>query len=56
MTEEEAIKAINAADDAVAAAEIGFRAIAEFGNIEMGDGDGARAVADAWIAKWVRTA
>lgn len=55
MGVDEAIKAINAADNADEAAEIAFRAIVQFDDLQMGDGDGAREVAEAWITRWVKS-
>jgi hypothetical protein len=52
MTAEETILAINSSDDAITAAVIAFSAISEFSDFEMGDGDSARHVADAWLSKW----
>lgn len=49
---EQAVKAVVSAPDARSAAIAAFKAIDEFSDVEMMDGDAARALATALLAQW----
>jgi hypothetical protein len=55
MTRDEAIGMIIYASDPVMAASAAFRAIKDFSDLEMGDGDTAREIAAAWLSKFEKT-
>lgn len=52
MTRDEAIGIIIYAHDPVLAAVAAFKAIRDFSDLEMADGDTAREIAAAWLAKF----
>lgn len=54
VTREEILLLIDEINDPVAAAKLAFQAIEQFSDYQMGDGDSARDVAVAWLAKFGR--
>lgn len=49
---DDAARGIKEATNPVEAAAIAFKAICDFSDLEMLDGDAARTVADAWLTKF----